>query len=737
LAHQGRRFAVALTFFTALFVILEARFFYLQILHGEDYRKRARISAITEERIPPHRGKIRDRKGKILATNVASFRATLTPHYVARDPRRQPMLDALQALLPMSDEKRQDLDERIDAALANRKAWDPIIIAKDLASDTSPDHGGPLDRLENPLATLYCPSNDVTYLPIDPKASNCPTDRADGVRVAEPLTWDDDTRRFGTCKRSERRFTTGTTCPDGQRPLIQVVRDLRDPATGQTYSNQVAALRARLHDLPGVEIHTDFMRHYPNHYEAAHLLGYMSRVTVEDRKRWSGVYGLRDMIGRTGVEKSKEPTLRGTSGHALHVRDAKGHRSEAQALEALAGGDSYQRAVAGQDVWLTLDIDLQVEVRKAFRYYKSGAAVVIDPRTGEVLALYSKPGFDSNHWSGRLTEKQWKETTSNPYTPLINKASTPYAPGSVYKIVTAAAALTDGIATPDTTIDCPGHYDFGGRRFHCHNRSGHGPVNLKDALKVSCDVYFYRIGEMLGMDRLAAWGRRFGFGQPTGVEISERTGRVPTRQWHADHTVLGWQPGFTLSTAIGQGSLTSSPLQVARAFAALINGGDLIRLRLIDRLVDEAGRTTRSERREVSGVLGVSEESTALIRQGLDAVINDPDGTGFDLALETFSMSGKTGTAEAAQVRPGASEGLARWLKEDHAWFVAYGPTHDPQVVTAVFVEHGGSGSKHAGPIAKRIIQAWDKLGYRERTREHEDPPAPDPDDPYGLGETP
>ena len=607
-------------------------------------------------------------------------------------------------------------------------------MAQNLVSDTSPEHGGPLKPLQNALSTLYCPVDDVTYLPIDAKATACPTDRGDGVTTREPLVWDDETRKFATCKRSGRRFTTGLTCPGGEKELIPNLKNLRDAKTGEVFSNQVAAIRARLHDMPGVQIKTDFRRYYPNHYEAAHLLGYMNRVTAKERERWRGMYALNDVIGRTGVEQALEHTLRGEAGRALHVRDAKGHRSETQAIEELAGGQAFERAVAGKDVWLTIDIALQAEVRKAFRYYKSGAAIVIKPNTGEVLALYSKPGFDSNIWSGRLTKEEWDSTTSNPYTPLINKAVTPYAPGSVYKIVTSAAALADGIATPETTIDCPGHYDFGGRRFHCHNRSGHGPVNLTAALKLSCDVYFYRIGEMLGMDRLAEFGRRFGFGQPTGLPTKERTGRVPTRQWHADHTSLGWQPGFTLSTAIGQGSLTASPAQVARSFAALVNGGDLVRLRLIDRLVDEEGRVAMSERREVSGTLDVAARDLDLIRVGLDEVVNDPDGTGHDLMLTEFSMSGKTGTAEAAQVRAGASEALARWLTEDHAWFTSYAPSHDAQVIIVVFVEHGGSGSKHAGPIAKRITLATEKLGYLAGAVELET--EIDADDPYGLGET-
>ena len=389
------------------------------------------------------------------------------------------------------------------------------------------------------------------------------------------------------------------------------------------------------------------------------------------------------------------------------MKDSKGRRLRTREVESVLEGVQFRRAEAGQNLWLTIDIKLQREVRKAFRYYKSGAAVVIDPRTGEILALYSKPGFDSNAWSGRLSRELWEETHNNPFTPLVNKALTPYAPGSVYKVVTALAALRDKGISPDLTVNCPGYMDYYSRRFRCHLHSGHGPVDLVDAFKYSCDVYYYKLGDMLGMEVLAKYGRLLGFGQHSGIELTERVGIVPTREYYNENTELGWQPGHVLSTAIGQGALTATPLQVARALASVINGGRMLKSTIVKRASDERGNILREAQPELMWDLGLPAEHLAIVREGLIRVINDRSGTAHDIAMDSIVIGGKTGTAEAAESRPGMPPELLTWLKEDHAWFAAYAPADEPQVVVVVFVEHGGSGSKIAAPIAQRIIKSW------------------------------
>ena len=703
--HQ--RFALSVMVFTLAFVALEGRFFYLQILHGEDYRERARISVIARERIPPRRGLIKDRHGTALTRNAASYYATLTPHYVREPEVRAAVLERLGAMLQLPTEDRDDLAEAVAHTFEGGRRWDPLRVPGELVADRCPHDGAVLELAESPYQAFFCPDDGHAHYLIDAKATYCPFDRS-------RLRWRPD-KRVADCKTCERTFAIEPSCEhaDGRAPEL-VSHNLACPVCGRGWSDQVATLKGHLHELPGVDIHTEFQREYPFGYDAAHVLGYMNRVTADDRKRYPGLYELRDVIGRTGVERAQERLLRGTPGESLRIKDARGHSQSASGLGGLSGEREFRRAVSGHDVWLTLDMDLQKEVRRAFRYYKSGAGVVVDPRTGEVLAMYSKPGFDPNDWSGRLTKAVWDETTSNPYSPLINKALTAYAPGSVYKLVTSAAVLTEQIITPQATLECPGFYEFGGRRFGCHIDSGHGHVDLVHALKYSCDVYFYKVGEKLGMDRLARWGELYGYGNPTGLEVQERTGRVPTKTFHEESTTLGWQPGFTLSTAIGQGSLTATPAQVARSFMAIANGGYLLELRLLKRVVDEGGHVVQELGPKLERRIDVSDASQALIREGFVRVVNDPSGTARDIALDAIVIAGKTGTAEAAQVRAGADPQLAHWLKEDHAWFAAYAPAEDPQVVVVTFLEHGGAGSKTAAPIAQRIIKAWMRLGLYE-----------------------
>ena len=366
-------------------------------------------------------------------------------------------------------------------------------------------------------------------------------------------------------------------CPNDGHLLVSGTRNLRCPVDGEHYANEVATIKAHAHLLPGVSIKTTLRRHYSFPFLAAHTLGYMNRVTAEEYRAGKGAYGLSDLVGRQGLEHSLEARLRGTAGNVRFLRDSSSVGSYRD------NEVSYTKPTHGENLKLTVDVRMQREVEKAFRYFESGAAVVIHPKTGAILAIYSKPGFDSNVWTGRLSKEEWERTQKNPYSPMIHKARTAYHPGSVYKIVTAAAGLDLGLVTEESSMYCQGHYDFAKRRFHCHNRSGHGTVTLKDALKHSCDVYFYKLGEMLGIDRLADYGRRFGFGAPTGIEISDQSGIVPTKEYHATETKVGWQPGFTLSTAIGQGALTATPLQIARAFAAVINGGNVLKLHLVDR----------------------------------------------------------------------------------------------------------------------------------------------------------
>ncbi len=717
LTVERSRFSGALTVFTLLFVLLMGRFFYLQILHGDEFREKARVSFTYKERVPARRGVIRDRNGKVVAENAPRFALTILPHALEKADVRKKTLDKLGQLLGLTDQEREEIETTIADKLKASQGWQPFVVRNELVSEMCPYDGEKLDLLaghdnhrhkhkkkRSDAGHLFCGTCGLTHVGLDKSATRCPHDRG-------RLTWQSSEKHHASCSKCRRSYVTSPVCPHDGALLSSISHNLSCSVCKRHFSNEVAVIKAHKHELPGVDIKTTFLRRYPSRYLAAHVTGYMNLVNVKDRERAKGIYGLRDRIGRAGVEAALEPVLRGKPGEAEFFKGTG---------QDVLGG--FSSSDPGHDVWLTIDSKLQNEVRQAIRYFRSAAAVVLDPRTGEILASYSTPGYDPNAWSRRLSKERWERIKANPYYPMVNKALTSYAPGSVYKIVTALAILNEGIWPPETTINCPGRYHYGGRDFRCHNRRGHGDMDLVDALKYSCDVYFYRAGEELGMDRLAEYGHAYGYGEPTGIEVREDKGRVPTKKWHNDHTRLGFRPGLTLSTAIGQGALTASPLQVARSFAALANGGKVLESRLIKQFTDEQGEVVQRFLPIEVGKLPGTPEQLALIREGLVRVVNDRDGTGRRVALDMMVVAGKTGTAEAAQSRPGAEEDLKRWLLEDHAWFAGYAPADDPQVVVVAFLEHGGSGGKNAGPVVKRILESWVRLGFYRGS-----PPPPDP----------
>ena len=704
----ARRVGIAMVLFTLLFAVLMGRFFWLQIVRGDEYRERARVSITTKERLPARRGEIRDRNGQVLARNVPHFKLSVQPRALREPEVRAGVLNRLAAMLTLSRAEREALEAKIVATLDTDEAWRPLVVKEELVHTSCPHDGAELaldseETRGQPL--LYCSTCGVTHEAVARDAEYCPYDK-------KKLAWTSAERHTATCPKCKRTFVAAPVCPDDGTLLTALDHNLRCPVCKRRFSDEVAVVQAHKHELPGVRIDTVFMRDYPNAFLTSHLLGYMNLVTAEERDAAPGVYAPDARVGRSGVERALEPILRGTAGEAEYFKGADKSVTRA-----------FTPASPGLDVWLTIDSRLQKEVRQAMRYQRSGAAVVLDPQSGEILATYSTPGFDPNAWSGRLSKEDWDEIAQNPYDPMLNKAITPYAPGSVYKIVTSLAVLHDHHLSPDDVVYCPGYYEYAGRRFRCHYREGHGPVNLVGALKGSCDVYFYKMGEKIGMDRLADYGHMFGFGLPTGIEVSERAGRVPTKAYH-ETTPLGFQPGLTLSTAIGQGSLTSSPLQVARAFAAVANGGRMLETHIVRQYTDERGEVVQRFLPAESSRLDATPEELAVIREGLVRVVNDEDGTGKEARLEGIVVAGKTGTAEAAQSRPGADPELSAWLKEDHAWFAAYAPAEDPQVVVVVFLEHGGGGGKRAAPLAKLILQAWMRLGLYRPPASEADPAA-------------
>jgi penicillin-binding protein 2 len=345
----------------------------------------------------------------------------------------------------------------------------------------------------------------------------------------------------------------------------------------------------------------------------------------------------------------------------------------------------------------------------------------------------SKPTFNPNSWTGRLSAEEKADSDNNPFKPMIDKTVKAYFPGSTFKLVSAMAALNEGYIRPHETLRCQGFYEFGGRRFHCWNRAGHGIINLTDSLKHSCDVYYYKLGEKLGMDTLAKYAYMVGFGDRTGIGFNdEQRGLVPTKDWHRKYGSEGFQHGLTLSTSVGQGDTRVTPLQTAMAFAALANRGLLYYPRFIDRIETPEGTQLFKYPKRVRNKIEVPQHLMDDIDVGMTAVVNERGGTAFNHRLPYTTIAGKTGTAQVRgldKMKLGV-DGSVILKHRDHSWFVAYGPAETPSIVVVVFVQHGGSGGKVAAPVAMKIIDRY----FREvHGMGPEDPNKPVAQSPLGL----
>jgi penicillin-binding protein 2 len=467
--------------------------------------------------------------------------------------------------------------------------------------------------------------------------------------------------------------------------------------------DMLAAIEVHKYDLPGVLVRISPRRHYLFQHLAAHLLGYMGEISPGElrREEYADLNG-GDYIGKSGIEKANGVVLRGKRG---------GRQVEVNATGQVVRVINTVEAQPGHNIVLTIDQNLQVTTEQLLGG-KAGAAVAIDPNTGEVLAMASSPAFDPNLFVVGMSRDQWDTLIKNPYRPLENKAiQAEYPPASTYKIVTAIAGLEEGVIDAQTTFFCPGHYRYGNRVYHCWRRWGHGDVAVVRAIAESCDVYFYQVGEALGVDRLAKYATACGLGSLTGIGLGQESkGLVPTSAWKLERTGEPWQGGETLSVAIGQGFNLVTPLQMAALAAAVGNGGVRYRPRLIQKIMTAENKHTYQGQPEMIGRLPASASTLDIVRKGLWAVVNTEKGTAHGSRLKGVEFSGKTGTAQVIN-RPQddaeLDETLVKEMHKDHAWFVAYAPSQNPTIAVAVMVEHGEHGSSTAAPIAKQMIQTY------------------------------
>ncbi len=466
--------------------------------------------------------------------------------------------------------------------------------------------------------------------------------------------------------------------------------------------DMVAKIAARKHALPGIVVSVVPSRDYVFGSFAAHVLGYLGEISAKQLENpdFSG-YRSGDVVGQYGIERVQERLLQGQRGEKGIIVNAMGTRiSEAY----------YEEEQPGFDLSLTLDFKMQGAAETAMHNLK-GAVVALDPATGEILTMVSKPDFDPNLFSGGIRSQDWSRLVQDKDRPLSNRVvQGEYHPGSVFKFIMAAAGLAEGVVHPGEPVHCGGSFRVGNSRpFHCHKT--HGTVTLESAIEKSCNVYFYTVGQRLGIDRIHEYATRFGLGQPTGLPlVEEQKGLIPSTAWkRASFSPPNdrWYPGETPSVSIGQGAVTVTPLQVARAMAALVNGGRLLRPYLVKRITSQDGGSIyEGEPFEQSRRLNLEPWVVKKVKDGLVAVVNKKGGTGSRASLEKefgIAVAGKTGTAQIRRLVGTTT------LQDKYslAWFAGFAPADKPQVVVVALVEGGGHGGVSAAPVAKEVMKAY------------------------------
>jgi len=466
----------------------------------------------------------------------------------------------------------------------------------------------------------------------------------------------------------------------------------------------LAAIEVHRFDLPGVIVNIRPVRHYINKQSASHLIGYLSEINP-DELTCGKFPGCKrgDFIGKFGVEKAYEQFLRGQRG---------GQQVEVNAVGQVVRVLETVKARPGHNIYLTIDHVLQ-EKAESLLETKTGAVVAMDPGSGHILALVSSPSFDQNTFVSGMSPEKWNALKSNPFRPMRNKVvQGKYPPASTYKILTAIAGLEENVIDENTTFFCPGHYKFGNRVYLCWKKGGHGNVDVTKALAESCDVFFYQVGQKLGVDRLARYAKACGFGSPTGISLDhEAAGLIPTAKWKKHRTGIPWQGGETLSVAIGQGYNLVTPLQMLIFTSALATKGLRYKPLIVKKIETAEGKIVKTSEPQFVDRLPASKRTLGIITKGLWQVVNDRRGTAWSSRVEGIDISGKTGTAQIVRRK---SNDTTRDEDADlpdrfkaHAWFISYAPSDDPKIAVSVIVEHGEHGSSTAAPIARELIMTY------------------------------
>jgi len=539
------------------------------------------------------------------------------------------------------------------------------------------------------------PSFNLMLIPQEVK------DRERTLRLVSRLLGRDEEELAEQVKRGRKRY--------GNRSF---------PLVSDMSREELAIVESAKLSLQGLVVDVQPVRRYVHGSLASHLIGYLSEINEKElrRKDFAG-YRQGDFVGKYGVEKTYERFLRGRDGGKNVEVDVRGR--ELRVLEKIL-------STSGNDIYLTVDYETQRAAEKALQAIE-GAVVAIDPRNGNILAMVSRPTFDPSDFASGISRKAWRALTGDSHHPLNNRViQGTYAPGSTYKVFTASAGLERGAVSPRTILNCPGFYRLGGHTFRCWKRGGHGAVNLHKAIVQSCDTYFYKVGMKVGVNQLAFFSRSFGLGGRSGIPLTgERGGLIPTAEWKLKRFGQKWMLGETPSIAIGQGYDLLTPLQLALAYGAIANGGKVYEPRVLRKVVAPTGELIEEEKPVVRRRVAVSGEHLALLRKGLEGVVNEAGGTGRRARLPNIRVAGKTGTAQVSRTNYSGPASGVPYKMRDNAWFVSYAPAENPEIVVAVVAEHSGHGGSAAAPVAREVLAAY--FGIEEEGGSTQKAEAPDP----------
>ena len=713
-AFSSRRVAVFVVLIGLFFSVLVGRLYMLQVVKGVEYLHKSEENFIQERRVAHARGLILDQTGKVLVDNRPAHDVTITAAFLPDSTRA-----LTQLLAPIGLERAAiaELDRSILDGVESKQRI--MLVAVDDEDDCA-DVAARQVRF------------DVRGVIVEPAVVGCTVYAAAAEFPSRAALF------------VRLRDLLGLT-PDEMKPRIELALSksaglgrfkptlLLEDIGYVEYARIEQAIS--LGEVPGIDVVSTQRRRYRLGSRAAHVLGYLNEVSPDELKRQderiaageqpSGdpLYGLGDLVGRKGVESAYEKVLHGTDGIERVVVDAKGRTKGQSWAEALLGHNRISPPTAGRTLVLSIDEDMQRTAEESFAGV-AGSVIAIEVDTGYVLALASFPAYDPNAVTGSRAKALKRQLDLDKNRPWTNKAiQDHYAPGSTFKAITAAAGLRNNLITETSTRACPGFFRLGRATWRCFNRSGHGPIALNKALQYSCDSYFYSLGYELGPDRLAETGRLFSFGSRTGIDIGgESPGIMPDRAYY-ERRFGSYSPGYVVNNSIGQGDVTVTPLQLAVAYAAIANGGKVMKPRIVREVLDERGNVIDEYPPEQLADAELSPEVLALIKEAL-AHVTDPGGTASGLYWKKdryadmsqwlrdsgTTIVGKTGTAQVVRLSKSVQHVRAEdmpYEQRDHAWFVGFAPKEAPEVVVVTMTEHGGFGGSTSGPVTAEVLRTY------------------------------